>query len=111
MYINQATIFGNIVNDLELKTCNDNLYALNFRIATNHKTKSDEKVEYHNIVAFGKAAENISKYMQKGSPIYIQGRLHTTSWEKEGKKFFKCEIHAETIKFGRTIKPKQDDTE
>lgn len=105
MYINQATIFGNITRDPELKALPSGQQVCSFSIATN-KTYTDrdgrkqEKVEYHNIVAWGKTAENIAKYMRKGSSIYVQGELQTQSWDKDGVKHYRTEIVAYTVQFG-----------
>lgn len=62
--------------------------------------KQQEEVEYHNIVVFGKQAENCAKYLTKGSGAYVEGRLQTRSWEKDGVKMYRTEIVAETVQFG-----------
>ncbi|MEK7068232.1 MAG: single-stranded DNA-binding protein, partial [Patescibacteria group bacterium] len=59
-----------------------------------------EEVEFHNIVVFGKTAENVQRYLTKGSSAYVEGRIKTRSWEKDGTKHYKTEIVAETVQFG-----------
>jgi len=105
MYINQATVFGNITKDPELKALPSGQSVCSFSIATNRKWRdkdgnNQEAVEYHNIVCWGKTADNVAKYMTKGSSIYVQGFLQTRSWEKDGHKNYRTEINAQTVQFG-----------
>jgi single-strand DNA-binding protein len=105
MFINQATVFGNLTRDPELKTLPSGQSVCSFSVATNKKWKDkdgnmQESVEYHNIVAWGKTAENVARYMTKGSSIYVQGELQTRSWEKDGHKNYRTEINAFTVQFG-----------
>lgn len=105
--INKVIILGNITKDPEFKTLPSGSGVCNFSIATNrtYKTKDGDKkqeVEYHNIVCFGKTAENVAEYMRKGNSIYVEGRLQTRSWEDKdtGSKKYKTEILAESVQFG-----------
>ena len=107
MFVNKAIIFGNITRDPELKSLPSGLQICSFSVATNRtwKNKDGEKQEqadFHNIVAFGKTAENIHQYMRKGSSIYIEGRIQTRSWEdkESGKRVYRTEIVAENVQFG-----------
>lgn len=109
MYLNKATIYGNLVRDPEMKALPSGQNVTNFSVATNQTYKDkdgkqQEQVEYHNVVVFGKTAENVSKYLTKGSAVYIEGRLQTRSWEKDGAKQYRTEIVAENVQFG----PKKD---
>jgi len=108
MYLNQATIIGNLTRDPELKALPSGSNICNFSIATNKtwidKTSGEKKesVEYHNIVVFGKQAETSAQYLKKGSSALVIGELTTQSWEDKdsGKKMYKTEIKANTIQFG-----------
>ena len=107
MYLNQVSIIGNLTRDPELKKLPNGTSVANFSVATNRvwydaQKQKQEAVEYHNIVAFGKQAENIAQYMKKGSSILIQGRLQTQSWEDQAtqKKMYRTEIVAENVQFG-----------
>lgn len=105
MYINSATLYGNLTRDPELKALPSGVNVCNISIATNrtYKDKSDKKVEqveYHNVVAFGKQADLIAQYLTKGSPIYVVGRLQTQNWEKDGVKHYRTEVVVETFQFG-----------
>lgn len=82
MNINKAIIIGRITQDLELKAMPNGNSVLNFSVATNRvyvdqNNNKVEQTEFHNVVSFGKQAENISKFFIKGQEIYIEGRLQT----------------------------------
>ena len=105
MYINKAMIYGNLVKDPEMKALPSGQNVTSMSIATNRvwkdkDGKQQEEVEYHNIVVFGKQAENCAKYLTKGSGAYVEGRLQTRSWDKDGVKMYRTEIVAETVQFG-----------
>lgn len=110
MYLNKVMVYGNLTRDPEMKALPSGLKVTAMSIATNSTWsdkdgKKQEAVEYHNVVVFGKTAENCAKYLTKGSGAYIEGRLQTRSWEKDGVKQYRTEIVAETVQFG--TKPSQ----
>lgn len=107
MYINKATIVGNLTQDPELKSLPSGQKMCSFSVATNRTWKDaqgqkQEAVDYHNIVCFGKQAETITQWMKKGSQIYVEGRMTTRSWDDKdtGKKMYKSEVIAENVQFG-----------
>ena len=105
MYLNKVTLIGNLTRKPELKSLPSGSYVCNFSIATNRTWKDKngtkkEEVEFHNVIAFGKTAEVITQWMDKGSQIYIEGRLKTSTWEKDGIKHYKTEIIVENFQFG-----------
>ena len=105
MYLNKAMIYGNLTRDPEMKSLPSGIQVSSFGIATNRvyndrDGKRQEVPEYHNIVVFGKQAETVSKYLKKGSGAYVEGRLQTQSWEKEGVKHYRTEIVADRVQFG-----------
>ena len=105
MYINQVTLYGNLTRDPELKALPSGMNVCNISIATNRVYKDKdgkkvEQVEYHNVVAFGKQADLIAQYLTKGSPIYLNGRLQTRTWDKDGQKQYRTEVMVETFQFG-----------
>jgi single-strand DNA-binding protein len=114
MYINKAIIYGNLTRDPEMKALPSGQNVTSMSIATNRTWndkdgKKQEATEYHNVVVFGKQAENCAKYLTKGSGAYVEGRLQTRSWEKDGVKQYRTEIVAETVQFGpRKDAPKTD---
>jgi single-strand DNA-binding protein len=105
MYINKALVYGNLTRDPEMKALPSGMQVCNVSLATNRTYndrdgKKQEEVQYHNVVLFGKTAENVGKYMTKGSAMFVEGRLQTQSWEKEGVKHYRTEIIGETVQFG-----------
>lgn len=109
MYINKAIIIGKITKDIELKSLPSGTSVASFSVATNESYKDkdgnkQEKAEFHNIVVFGKQAENVSHYMKKGSEIYVEGKIQTRSWEQDGVKKYRTEIVANNIQFGYSPK-------
>jgi single-strand DNA-binding protein len=107
MYLNKATIIGNLTRNPELKALPSGMKVTNFSIATNRTWKNEagqkqEAVEYHNIVVFGRMAETSAQYLKKGSQCLVEGRLQTQSWDDTatGKKMYRTEIVAETVQFG-----------
>ncbi len=105
MYLNKAMIYGNLTRDPEMKALPSGMQVCSFAVATNRTYndrdgKRQEAVEYHNITAFGKQAEVIAKYLTKGSGVYVEGRLQTNSWEKDGVKQYRTEIIVDKFEFG-----------
>ena len=75
-------------------------------LATNHRKKNkdsgdwEDQTEWHRVVFFGKSAETISQYIQKGKEIYIEGRIQTQKYtDKEGIERYSTDIIAETFRF------------
>lgn len=104
MYLNEATIAGNLTRDPELKALPSGMNVVSFSVATNRvfndrDGKRQEATEYHNVIFFGKQADTIAQYFKKGSPIYLRGRLQTRSWEKDGVKRYSTEIVGERFQF------------
>lgn len=98
-------VFGNLTRDPELRALPSGAQVCSFSIATNRTYKKAdgtkaEEVEFHNIVVFGRQAETCAQYLKKGSSAYVEGRIKTRSWEKEGVKQYKTEINADTVQFG-----------
>lgn len=106
MYLNKVMIYGNLTRDPEVRALPNGGQVCSFGVATNRNyKKSDgsraEEVEFHNITVFGKQAETAAQYLKKGRPVYIEGRLHTRTWEKEGAgKQYRTEIIVDRFQFG-----------
>lgn len=105
MYLNKAMVYGNLTRDPEMKALPSGMNVCSFSLATNRvyndrDGKRQEAVDYHNIVVFGKQAENCQKYLTKGSSTYVEGRMQTRSWDKDGQKQYRTEIVAERVQFG-----------
>jgi len=105
MYLNKAFLYGNLTRDPELKSLPSGSQVCSFGIATNRTYKDkdggkQESTEFHNIVAFGRSAELIAQYMKKGRPLFVEGRIQTRSWDKDGVKQYRTEIVVDNFQFG-----------
>lgn len=105
MYLNKAMIYGNLTRDPELKALPSGIQVCSMSIATNRvyndrDGKRQELTDYHNVVVFGKQAENSAKYLAKGNGVYVEGRIQTRSWDKDGVKQYRTEIVADRVQFG-----------
>jgi single-strand DNA-binding protein len=112
--LNKVFIIGNVTRDIELTYLPSQTAVVNFGIATNRRWKNDtgetkEEVCFLDCQAFSKGAETLSKYVKKGDPLFIEGRLKFEQWEKEGKKHSKLRVIIESFQFLST-KPKTTDT-
>lgn len=102
MNLNKAMLIGNLTRDPELRSTPSGNQVATFALATNlvYKNQGGEKVtkvEYHNIVVWRKLAEICGKYLKKGSKVYIEGRIETRNWEKDGAKHYRTEIVADQL--------------
>ncbi len=105
MYLNKALIYGNLTRDPELKALPSGMSVCSFSLATNRVFNDrdgnrQEAADYHNIVVFGKTAENVAKFLKKGSGAFVEGRMQTRSWEKDGQKHYRTEVVADRVQFG-----------
>lgn len=105
MYINKAFIYGNLTRDPELRALPGGSQVSSFSVATNRVYKKQdgskqEQADFHNIVVFGRQAETCAQYLKKGSGVFIEGRIQTRSWDKDGQKQYRTEIIAERVQFG-----------
>ena len=88
MNLNKVFIIGNLTRDPELKSLPSGTQVASFGVATNRVWKNQqgekqEDVQFHNIVVFGKQAETVSQYLNKGSSALIEGRIQTRNWEAQ----------------------------
>jgi len=105
MYLNKVLLYGNLTRDPELKALPGGQQVASFGLATNRSFKNkegaqQEQTEFHNIVAFGRTAEVMAQYLKKGRPVYVEGRIQTRSWDKDGVKQYRTEIVVDTFQFG-----------
>jgi single-strand DNA-binding protein len=105
MYINKAMIYGNLTRDPELRALPSGMNVVNFSVATNRVFKDrdgnkQEQTDFHNVVVFGKQADTVQQYLKKGSSVFVEGRMQTRSWEKDGKKNYRTEVVADRVQFG-----------
>ena len=84
--LNKVMLIGNLTRDPELRVTPKGTAICTFSIAVNRKFKDEsggerEEVTYVDIEAWGKSGENISKYVTKGRPLFVEGRLRLDQWE------------------------------
>jgi len=98
--LNKAMIIGNLGRDPEIRYTQDGKAITSFSIATTDRWRDKstgenrEKTEWHRVVAFDRLGEICGEYLSKGKPVYIEGRLQTRSWEKDGVTRYTTEIIA-----------------
>ncbi len=99
--LNKVTLIGNLGKDPELSYTASGVAVAKFSVATGERWKDDsgnmqERTEWHNIVAWRKLAEICGQYLKKGSKVYLEGKLQTSSWDDKstGVKKYKTEVVA-----------------
>ena len=102
--VNRVVLIGRLVRDPELKSTNTGTYFCKFTLASNRTISQKEgekkdEVGFFDCIAWGKLAEVISKYTQKGKRVSVDGSLRFSSWEHEGRKQSKVEIYVENLQF------------
>ena len=97
--LNKVMLIGHIGKDPEIRTAAGGVLIANLSLATTDRKKDQagnwvDATEWHNIVAFAKTAEIFRDYTQKGSQVFIKGKLQTRSWDDKelGQKKYKTEI-------------------
>jgi len=111
MSFNKIIIIGNLGRDPELRYTPQGNAVCNFSLATNEKRKDkagemQDVTTWFRITLWGKQAENASKYLTKGSPVYVEGRLRVEEWtDRDGGQRYTLEVQASDMQFigaGRT---------
>jgi single-strand DNA-binding protein len=101
--INKVILVGNLGRDPEISYTQAGTAVARFSIATSRQWTDKqsgerrEETEWHRIVAFARLAEICGEYLSKGRQVYIEGRLQTSSWEKDGITRYSTDIIAETM--------------
>lgn len=100
--LNKVQLIGNLGKDPELKYTPSGVAVATFSIATSESWKDQEgnqqeKTEWHNIVAWRKLAEICGEYLKKGKKVYLEGKLQTRNYEKDGVKRYVTEIVADQL--------------
>ena len=97
--VNKVILLGNLGKDPELKSTPGGMAIATFSLATSSSVKDkdgnwQEKTEWHNVKAFQRTAEIAAQYLKKGNKEYIEGRLHSESWDDKetGQKKYKTEV-------------------
>ena len=102
--LNRVMLLGNLGADPDLRFGQGADQAvLRLRLATTESyfdkrtNERKERTDWHNVVLFGKRAEALQKILAKGSTIFVEGRLQTSSYEKDGQKLYKTDVIANNV--------------
>jgi single-strand DNA-binding protein len=97
--VNKVILLGNVGKDPEIKSTASGVAVATFSIATSERFKDksgnwQDRTEWHNLVAYQRTAEIVRDYVKKGSKLYVEGRLQTSSWDDKttGQKKYRTEI-------------------
>jgi single-strand DNA-binding protein len=100
---NKIILIGNLTKDPELRYTPQGTPVASFRLAVNSKYKQSDEIKQETMfidnVVFGKQAEACSKFLSKGSPVLVEGRLQERRWESNGQQKSKFEVIAQTVRF------------
>lgn len=118
--LNRVMLLGNLGADPELRHTNGGQAVLRMRLATSERYKErnsdqwQERTEWHSVVVWGRRGEALSKILSKGSRLFVEGKLRTSSYEKNGEKRYSTEIVAHNVilagsKSGDGDRPEQRD--
>lgn len=97
--INSVVLMGRLTKDPELRHTNSGTAVCSFSIAVNNGYGETAQTDFINCTAWSKTAEFVSKYFDKGKMIALCGRLHTSTWEENGKTRYKTEVIAREVTF------------
>lgn len=102
--VNRVMLTGRLTRDPELRYTANGTAVTTLRLACNRKFRGRdgddrEEVLFIDVVGWGKTAENCAQYLSKGRPVYIEGRLQSRSWEKDGQKRSTIEAVADRVQF------------
>lgn len=102
--VNMAIVVGFVGDDPRINQAQSGRKVASFSLATTEKgytTQNGQQIpdrtEWHNIVCWGKTAEVVERYVRKGSSLYIQGKIRTRSYEKDGQTRYMTEIECESM--------------
>ena len=101
--VNKVILVGALGRDPETRYTQGGGAVTNFSMATSESWKDknsgqmQERTEWHNVVTFGRLAEIAGEYLRKGSKVYIEGSLQTSSWEQDGQKKYRTDVKARDL--------------
>ena len=105
MSFNKIIIVGNLGRDPELRYTPQGTAVCNFSVATNERRRDkageqQDVTTWFRVNAWGRQAENVSKYLSKGRRVYVEGRLHVEEWtDRDGKQRYTLEVNASDVQF------------
>ena len=115
--VNKCIFLGNVGKVPEIKSTGSGTTVANFSIACSDRRKDQQgnwvdSTEWVDLVAFKRTAEIVRDYVRKGSKVYVEGKLQTRSWEKDGQKHYRTEVLVnELVLIDGRQEPQQQTTE
>ena len=103
--VNKVIILGNLGADPELRSSPSGVTTCRLSLATSmnwtdkNSGEKKEKTEWHRVVFFGRSAEVLDQYVKKGQQLYVEGRLQTNKYEKDGIERYSTDIIGESFNF------------
>ena len=100
--MNKVLLLGNLGANPELRFTATGTAVLNFRLATSEtfvdrNKEPQSRTDWHSVVVWGARAQGLSKVLNKGTAVLVEGGLRTSTFEKDGLKRYKTEVHARDV--------------
>lgn len=103
MSVNKVILIGRLGQNPEMKNTASGMAIAKLNVATSRRVKKGEEwveeTEWTRVTAFGKTAEACGRFLEKGRQVYVEGRLQTSTYEKDGEKRYTTEVIADTVQF------------
>lgn len=103
MSVNKVILIGRLGQNPDMKNTASGMAIAKLNVATSRRVKKGEEwveeTEWHRVTTFGKTAEACGRFLEKGRQVYVEGRLQTSSYEKDGEKRYSTEVVADTVQF------------
>ena len=109
--MNRVELIGRITRDPELRYTSSNIATTRFTLAVNRPFQGqngEQGTDFINIVVWRKQAENVKKYVTKGSLVAVEGRIQTGSYEKDGQRIYTTDVVADSVQFLETRSQSQN---
>ena len=103
--MNRVELIGRITRDPELRYTSSNIATCRFTLAVNRPFQGqngEQGTDFINIVVWRKQAENVKKFVSKGSLVAVEGRIQTGSYEKDGQRIYTTDVVADSVQFLET---------
>ena len=100
--MNRVELIGRITKDPELRYTSSNIATTRFTLAVNRPFQGqngEQGTDFISIVVWRKQAENVKKYVSKGSLVAVEGRIQTGSYEKDGQRIYTTDVVADNVQF------------
>ena len=111
--MNRVELIGRITKDPELRYTSSNIATTRFTLAVNRPFQGqngEQGTDFISIVVWRKQAENVKKYVSKGSLVAVEGRIQTGSYEKDGQRIYTTDVVADSVQFLETKSQSQNRT-